>query len=348
MKRNILSLAALMLLIALLLSSCGGGSYTADTAYKEEANYAAAPGFYADSGAGGSYGWGMTEEMESVPYEEDAPQASAPDAGQKAGENDLSARKIIKNANVNFETTTYEEFLASLNRCVAEFGGYVETSETYGNGLYNMRDSRSASVTARIPAARYDAFMESVCGLGAVTFRSESKQDVTMNYVDTESHIRALETEYETLLEILEKAESLEDVITLQSRISELNYQMDSYKSQLRKYDDLISYCTVYIHVNEVWRETAPEGKTLTFGERIGIGLKENLYDIGEGFEDFCVWFVTNLPYLLIWAVVIAAFVLILLAVIRNRRKKKEKKIADAYLRSLSDETEKKKTDNNP
>ncbi len=346
MKRNMLSLAALLMLAALLLSSCGGGGYASDSAYKEDANYAAAPGFYADSGADGSYGWGMTEE--SAYTEAEMPQAPGENAAKNAGENDLAARKIIKNANVNFETTAYEEFLASLNRCVAEFGGYVETSETFGNGLYNIRDSRSASVTARIPAAGYDAFMESVCGLGAVTFRSESKQDVTMNYVDTESHIRALETEYETLLEILEKAESLEDVITLQQRISELNYQMDSYKSQLRKYDDLISYCTVYIHVNEVWRETAPEGKALTFGERIGIGLKENLYDIGESFEDFCVWFVTSLPYLLIWAVVIAALVLILLAIIRNRRKKKEKKIADAYLRSLSDETEKKKTENNP
>ena len=339
MKRHVISISALLIALVFVLSSCGGSSYSSSDYAKEDAYYADYDYGYGEAAsapAAQESSWGMTAEA--------APEAKA----EAQSGNDLAARKIIKNANVNFETTAYEEFVASMTRCVAEFGGYVESSETYGSGLYNMRDSRSASITARIPASRYDAFLESACSLGAVTFRSESSQDVTMNYVDTESHIRALETEYETLLEILEKAESLEDVIVLQNRISELNYQMDSYKSQLRKYDDLISYCTVYIHVNEVWRETAPEGKTLTFGERIGIGLKENLYDIGEGFEDFCVWFVTNLPYLLIWAVVIAAFVLILLAVIRNRRKKKEKKIADAYLRSLSDETEKKKTDNNP
>ena len=122
---------------------------------------------------------------------------------------------------------------------------------------------------------------------------------------------------------------------------------MDSYKSQLRKYDDLISYCTVRISVREVWRETVPDGRTQTFGERIATGLKENLLDIGEGFSDFAVWFVTSLPYLLIWAVVIAAVVLIVRAVIRRHRKKKEQKLIESYIRSQEHEAENKKTDEN-
>ena len=192
---------------------------------------------------------------------------------------------------------------------------------------------------------RDGALMESVCGLGAVTHRSESREDVTMGYVDTESRIRALETEYQTLLDILDKAESLDDVILLQSRISEINYELDSYKSQLRKYDDLISYCTVYISVSEVWRESTPNEKTLTFGEKIAVGLRENLADIGEDFSDFAVWFVTSLPYLLIWAIIIAAVVLIVRAIVRRYKKKKEKKLIEAYLRSQKNETENGKTE---
>ena len=132
-----------------------------------------------------------------------------------------------------------------------------------------------------------------------------------------------------------------------QSRISELNYQMDSYKSQLRKYDDLISYCTVHIYVNEVWRESVPNARTITFGERIVLGLKDNLKDIGEGFENFAVWFVTSLPYLLIWAVVIAAAVLIIRAIVKRHKKKKEQKLIDAYIRSRENENNTQKTDEN-
>ena len=340
MKHRILSVFTVLLVLSLAFSSCASQSNGSE--WKADSNYAAAAPMetadaYYDYDAGG--GWAGEYETEAAPAE----------AKTESGVgNDLASRKIIKNANVSFETTAYDEFLASLTRCVAEYGGFIESSDTWGEGLAGRRD-RSASVTARIPAARYDAFLEAAGTLGSVTYRSERMEDVTMSYVDTESHIRALETEYNTLLNILAKAETMDDVVTLQSRISELNYQMDSYKSQLRKYDDLISYCTVYINVSEVARQTPPEPKTLTFGERIGVGLRENLYDIGEGFSDFAVWFVTNLPYLLIWAAVIAGIVFLVRALIRRARRKKERKIAEAYMRSLTDETEKKEhTENNP
>ena len=331
-------LFALLLCIALTLSlaSCSSsdGSYYNEA--KESASYA-----YDDMDYGG---WGAAEEAYM-----DAPAAYESSAGEAKAVNDLASRKIIRNADIRFETTAYDEFLPSLNACVAEFGGYTESSETYGGSIYSSyRSNRSASVTVRIPADRYDGFMETVCGLGAVTHRSESAEDVTMSYTDMESHIRALETEYQTLLDILAKAETLDDVILLQSRISDLNYQMDSYKSQLRKYDDLISYCTVRISVEEVRRETVPDGRAMTFGERIASGLKENLLDIGDGFSDFAVWFVTSLPYLLIWAVVIIAVILIIRAIVRRHRRKKEQKVVEAYIRSQEHETENKKTDENP
>jgi len=330
---------ALVLAVAVILSlaSCSSSS---------PSNYAKAESAAYDADMAYSGGWGAAEEAYDDYAEYDSP---APSAEKAEVSNDLASRKIIKNADLQFETTAYDEFLASLNACVGQYGGYTESSETYGGGIYSSyRSSRSAYVTLRIPADRYDGFMETVSGLGAVTHRSESAEDVTMSYVDTESRLRALETEYETLLEILDKAESLEDVILLQSRISDLNYQMDSYKSQLRKYDDLISYCTVRVSVNEVWRETVPDGRAMTFGERIASGLKENLLDIGEGFSDFAVWFVTSLPYLLIWAVVIACVILIIRAVIRRHKQRKEKKLVEAYIRSRENETENKKTDENP
>ena len=336
MKRCRLFAFVLVVAVILSLASCSSSS---------SSNYAKAESAAYDADMAYTGGWGAAEES----Y--DAPAEYAPDTSPEKVEasNDLASRKIIKNADLSFETTAYDEFLASLNACVAQYGGYTESSETYGGGVYSSyRSSRSAYVTLRIPADRYDGFMETVCGLGAVTHRSESTEDVTMSYTDMESRVRALETEYQTLLDILAKAESLEDVILLQSRISELNYQMDSYKSQLRKYDDLISYCTVRISVNEVWRETVPNDHAMTFGERIGTGLKENLLDIGEGFSDFAVWFVTSLPYLLIWAVVIIAAVFLIRAIVRRHRKKKEKKLVEAYIRSQEHETENKKTDENP
>ncbi|MBQ3956035.1 MAG: DUF4349 domain-containing protein [Clostridia bacterium] len=343
MKKRFFSLAAALAVLLLSLNSCGGsGSQYAAKAESANGAYYAADE-YADYDA--SWDAGMMAEPEEAPA---AAPGSAPaqSSSSKSSENDLASRKIIKNARIEFETTTYDRFLESLNEVIASWGGYVESSETYGGGVYSSRySSRSASVTARIPADRYDGFISSVCGLGAVTYRTENQQDVTMSYVDIESHVRALETEYEALIEILSKAESLEDVILLQQRISEINYEKDSYQSQLRKYDDLISYCTVRLTVNEVWRESTPDEKTLTFGERIVVGLRENFADIGEGAADFAVWFVTGLPYLLIWAAVIVLIVLIIRAVVKRHRRKRDQKLLEAYLNSQPHETEEKKTD---
>ncbi len=325
--KRILSILATVCL-TLSFASCSGTSSAYDNGYSAKTE--AAPSYYAEAPA-------EFEEAFDMPGEggmNNTSSSSAPKA-----ENDLAERKIIRKATVNFETTEYESFLEALNACVAGAGGYVESSETYGGGIYSDYYSRNAAVTVRIPAGRYDAFMASVTQIGAMTYRSESKDDVTMSYIDVESHIRALETEYTTLLEILDKAETLEDVIMLQSRISDINYQLDSYKSQLRKYDDLISYCTVFINVNEVRRATPPNESTLTFGQRITTGLRENLQDIGEGFADFAVWFVTSLPYILIWAVIIVALVFVIRAIIRHSRRKKEKKAIEEYMRSQNNET---------
>lgn len=257
-------------------------------------------------------------------------------------QNDLSARKIIKNANVSFQTQTYDEFMTSLEQCIASVGGYIESQQAYGGGIYSSRSSRSSSITARIPESNYNRFMTDVCTIGTVTYKSESSNDVTMSYVDTESRIKALETEYDALIEILEKATSLDDVIQLQSRISEVTYQLESYNSQLRKYDDLISYCTVNIDVSEVVREVKNE-EVMSFGERIVSGLEDTFYDIGTDLTEFAVWFVTSLPYIIIWAAVIILIVIALRKIIKSRKekrkKKNEQKLIEQYYKQANENT---------
>lgn len=257
-------------------------------------------------------------------------------------ESDAANRKIIKRANIGYETNEFESFLSGLSQCISAHKGYIESSETNLGGIYSSR-SRNAYLVVRIPVDSYDEFMTSVCSLGSVTYKNEDSDDVTMKYVDTESHIRALESEYNALLEILDKAESLTDVLALQSRISEVNYQMDSYKSQIRKYDDLISYCTVSINVSEVVRETKDENK-MSFSEKIKNGLSDSFYNISEDASDFAIWFVTKLPYLVIWAVVIFLAVIIIRAIAKKNKKKKNEKAMKQYMinNAESSESEKK------
>lgn len=254
--------------------------------------------------------------------------------------NDLSSRKIIKNATLSFETKTYDEFMNLLEQCITGIGGYIESQEAYSGGIYSSRNIRNSNIIARIPADNYNRFMNDVCNIGTVTYRSESSSDVTMSYVDTESRIKSLETEYNALLEILDKATLLDDVIMLQSRISEVTYQLESYKSQIRKYDDLISYCTVNIDVSEVWRETQ-NVEVMSFGERIVSGLQDTFYDISEDLTDFSVWLITSLPYIVIWCVVILVMIFVIrrisASIKEKHKKKKEQKLIEQYYKQTNE-----------
>ncbi len=264
----------------------------------------------------------------------------AESASTSSTSNDLEERKLIKNANIDFETKEYDEFMKSLYSLIESNGGYVQSQDSRGTGAYDLKSSRYSNLTARIPETNYNGFIGSVGTLGSMTRINEYQNDVTMSYIDTESHIKALQAEYDALINILEKSTDINDIITVQSRISDINYQLDSLKSQLRKYDDLISYCTVNISVSEVSRET-PNMNQMSFGERISAGLKETFADIGDDLSEFTVWFVVSLPYFLIWGVIIALAILIISIVRKKTKRKAEIKKIDKLCEKYSDEQKK-------
>ncbi len=324
MKKGTIQAGLLALTMLFGLTSCGASEAmdemaegTTSYANKSEAYYAyeaEAPGAYMD----------YAYAADAAPAEYGTVTAPTAAVQETPAQNDLAERKIIKNATLRYETRIYDDFLTNLSACIRTHGGFIQSQENYGGSLTSAYSTRSAYMTVRIPLDRYDLFMSEAGNLGIVTYKSENSQDVTMNYVDTESRIKSLQAEYNALLAILEKSEKLEDVISLQSRISEVTYELETYQAQLRKYDDLIAYCTVNIDVSEVERETL-NVREMTFGEKITAGLDETFEDIRTDASDFAIWFVTSLPYFVIWCVFIIVFLLVLRVILRRRRRKAPK-----------------------
>lgn len=226
-----------------------------------------------------------------------------------------SGRKLIRTVNLSMETLEFESFVSALQKAVAETGGYIENSDISGNS-YNYSSNRYASFTCRIPSAKLDGFLSTVGGIGNVTSSYENQDDVTLSYVDTEARVASLQTEYDRLLELLSKAENIDSVIALEQRLSDVRYQLESYKSQLRTYDNLVDYSTVTISASEVQRVTSPEEKSVW--ARISTDFSDNLYDVGTGLVDFFVWFVSATPYFAVLAVIALIIVLIVKACLKN------------------------------
>lgn len=240
----------------------------------------------------------------------------------------LPNRKIIKTVDIDMETLEFDTLISGLTEKTTEFGGYVEHSSVSGLGVnYKITDEyyplRNAYVTMRVPTAKLDEFTTLIGTLGNITQKGENSEDITLTYADTEARKEALSVEYERLMALLEKAESLDAVVALEARLSEVRYELDSLSSALRRYDSLVDFSTVNVSVQEVRRLSPSQNKPETIGNRIATGFTETLLDLRDGAANVVVWLVVNLPYLLIWALIITAIVLVVLRLTKRSKAKK-------------------------
>ena len=231
-------------------------------------------------------------------------------------EDSQSSRKLIRTFDLDAETTDFDNLVAQLQQETQNLGGYVESSYVNGNSYYTEY-SRYASLTLRIPKDKTDDFLGTVGELANVTSKSENVEDVTLTYTDLKSHVEALQAEQAQLMKLMEQAETVEDTMSIQSRLTDVRYELESYMSQLKVYDNQVDYDTVNISIQEVKNET-PTGE-LSIGQKMLNGLENSLRAIAESAKNLCIWFVASIPYFVILFVVIFAVV----SIIKKIRKKK-------------------------
>ena len=319
------TLSVLFIGSSLLLTACGGSSraaktagaaadYPAQAAYEETAlsgSPAAAYDYSADSAARNS-------EKEANPEGDAGTDSSAVQAA--------AGRKLIKTVNLGLESTDFDLLLQGIQKRVAALGGYIESSWVDGSSMldsdYTLYGSgnyygRNASLTLRVPSAKLDGFLTELDGLGNVTSRSEQVEDVTLQYTDIESHKEALNAERERLLALMADAESMDAIIAIQPRLSEIEYELNSYESQLRLYDNQVDYSSIYLDLHEVKSYSATEKATVS--TRIQRGLAQNADAFFTALTDLFVGLITGLPFLIP--------VLLLLYLIFRLLKKLKKKI---------------------
>jgi len=248
-------------------------------------------------------------DMEMAQQEADGEMA------QPSEENSGSERKLIRTVSLDMETLAFDDTAESLKAAVSACGGYFESSDVYGSSSYE-NDLKYGSYTVRIPQDRLDSFLENLGDAGHVLSKNETTEDITLQYVDTESHITALKTQQEKLMALMDKAESMEDVLKIESALTEVRYELEYYESTKKQYDNKVSYSTVRISIQEV-RERTPDIEP-GIGTRIKDGFMNAMENMGEGFVDIFVWIITCIPYFLTIAVV-AAVIIVIIKKIRKR-----------------------------
>lgn len=313
MKKIVSLLLALVL--ALSLAACGAKSVSSDSASMElkgyDVNGSALPDAEYDYAASDDGAW-------------DGQSASGTDAA-------LAERgvKMVYTASIEMQTLEFDQAAQDIAALVESVGGYFEQKNfsNYSSGY------RHASYTVRVPAEKFTDFCAQVGTLCHVTWQSDTAENISEQYYDTQSRLETAQIKLGRLQELLKKAESMEDIITIESAISETEYEIESLSGTMRHYDALVDYATVDLEVNEVYRLSGTEDAPKSFGEKLGNAFTDGLAATGQALEDFAVWLAYSWLDILIFVAVVFAAVKLITRLRRGKKLPKlgrKKKTADA------------------
>lgn len=208
-------------------------------------------------------------------------------------------RKEIKNIDMEAKTKELKPSLSKLYQLTDEFGGYKNSSNIY---------EERASVTVKIPQKDVDRFIERVEDFLTITRQSSYSNDVTNEYQDLESRIKALKTEEESLVAILGQTRDINDIIALHDRLANIRDDLDTYESQIKRMDSQVEYTEISISIIQT-EKVEPHKDSL--GTQIKEKILHSFDVIKVGCEGVIVGIAGNILYLLLIAAIIAICVFI-------------------------------------
>lgn len=326
MKRFYASMLALIMIFS--LCACGAGSNMAKSESAPAEPMAAADMMYTMNTAGG---FGMAEEaMEAEMGGED----NAPDTDPE---------KIIYSADATLETTDFDAALSGVMELVEKNGGWVESSSINGANYYSISRgnsyNRSAYYVLRIPGDKFQLMMNSLSQLGNVPYTHIYTENVTAQYYDTQARLTAYEAQEQRLVEMMEIAETVEDVIAIEDKLTDVRYRIDSLQTSLNNWDRRVNYSTLNLSVEEV-REYTPDENKISYGQELINAFTDAIEGVGEFFKNALVFIVSVIPALVIILVIVLVFRPLLKKFGAGCRQRREKKAESRLLKKNKDYVE--------
>jgi uncharacterized membrane protein len=231
----------------------------------------------------------------------------------------IAGDKIIYNFSAQIETTKYDDSLKTLSMLLGKYGAFVESSYLSGNS-YGNTTFRTADYTIRVPVNNFKGMTDSLALLGNVYNANTTSQNITAQFIDTQSRLDAYRTEERSLLAMLEKAATVADMIAIESRLSDIRYQIESLTSTLQNWQNQVDFSTVSLHISEVAELTEQKPVQRTYWEKMWDGVQATLSGIGAFFKGLFMGIVVALPILAILAVIAVVVLIIVKAAGRKKR----------------------------
>ena len=213
-----------------------------------------------------------------------------------------SEEKYVYTGYIGFETTEYEEFISEFNGILEQYNGITQTyEETSSSG----KGGRRMFFTVRVPSENFDKFINDLrSSKGSVVRISTESDNITKQYNSNAIRIEALEAQHKRLMELMENADDLSQIILLEQRLSELEIELTELFNYKNSMDADVAYSTINVQIDEVVTYT----ETNSFWQRIKNAVSGSVIRFVEGIQGFVIDVIYFLPTLAV--IVVLYFVL--------------------------------------
>lgn len=307
------SLAACLVLILFVGVKSSAWNYensTTDTAY-EKSDQSIAIDADTNFDSGNSVRDGLT--MESA-FEDSLDKNASSAKNTNYGNNDgqpydskLLAEqkelKIIKNGNISVATDNYDEFVYKFENIVKGTGGYFQSSSSYISFYREDKAYKNGEITARIPNDMFENILQGIDSLAEVENTNVYETDVTKQYYDIDNKIKNLEIQENRLRELYSRAENLTEILQLESEITRVRTQIDSYSMSLSDLDDRVTYATLRLSIRET-EEIVIEKPDNVF-DKARDGFIKTINAIISGLQAIFVWIISNIIYIILVLIIV-------------------------------------------
>jgi hypothetical protein len=309
-NRKSIRYAALAALCAVLVAGCSSGMDNND-----RASVAPAPG--ASGGSSGNYNYGEEAKYDSI--------NRAPTTDGMMSKTDESSeereKKIIKTGNIGMQTDRFDDAVSDVSRATDELGGYIESANLYYENYSATYSNRVWEATLRVPSESFDELMRRVEEQGRVQSSSQSAEDRTSEYFDMQARLETRRIEEERVLELIRLAYDVDDLISLEERLSSIRTDIELYERRMTNIDRLAAFSTIHLTLREASRETLLLPVSDDLGSRIQRAFMTSVNGTTTFFQGFALFIVSaSVPLALLCIPAAVVFL-----VIRKRRAVKAK-----------------------
>lgn len=221
-----------------------------------------------------------------------------------------SNEKIIVTGQTSLETYDLDKCLTEISDLVNEYNGIIKSKN---EGKYEYENYRYADMTIYIPADKFDEFNNELKEKGNVISTSYNSENVTQQYNDTESRLLSLKAQEERVRELYSSADSIENLLKIEERLSEITSEITSLQNSKNNYDLLISYSTLTISLKEVTTYSKVKDN---FFNRLWNALKNSFNNFLATIQDILLFISNNIFTI--------AFVVIIFFILKKLNKKKQ------------------------